>query len=95
MDRELRKRVKDVFLSVCELPLREHGEALDRACGSDKALRDEVEVLLAENDRSGPLDLPAIARFSPNESVFAEGATVAGRFKIVRRLGAGGMGRGV
>ena len=92
MDPAFQKRVKDVFLSVCELPLRERGEALDRACGSDKALRDQVEVLLAENDRSGPLDVPAIARFSPNESVFAEGATVAGRFKIIRRLGAGGMG---
>jgi len=67
---------------------------VDSACRHDPALRAEVEALLAQCDRPAPLlDREALEGFSP---LVKDGATplpetLAGRYLIERKIGAGGM----
>ena len=74
---------------------------LDRACGEDRALRDEVDSLLAEYEADGP---EAFLAVSAPEQISRQRAANPprpdsdrvperiGRYTIVRPLGEGGMG---
>jgi serine/threonine protein kinase/formylglycine-generating enzyme required for sulfatase activity len=75
---------------------------LDRECGDDLALRARIEALLRAHDRAGHLlDRPLLsqshrtgvydllAAADPSEAV---GALLAGRYKLLEEIGAGGMG---
>jgi serine/threonine protein kinase len=75
---------------------------LDRACGSDSALRARMEVLLEADSRGrkfmadDPLGLipqakPAPARADTSAADEASGAVV-GRYKLLQKIGEGGMG---
>jgi serine/threonine protein kinase/DNA-binding SARP family transcriptional activator len=73
----------------------ERAAYLDRACGSDQALRSEVEALLRVSARSGDLlDVPEFDRASPDGAPFAErpGMLIAGRYKLLEAISEGGMG---
>ncbi|MCL4211388.1 MAG: serine/threonine protein kinase [Phycisphaeraceae bacterium] len=56
------ERVQELFHAACERAPRDRGEYLDGACGSDPALRAEVEALLATHDSTsdGLLDAPLV-----------------------------------
>ncbi len=41
------QRVKDIFFAVCEAPLADRGQLIERMCGGDEPLRHEVEALLS------------------------------------------------
>jgi Tol biopolymer transport system component len=69
-----------------EVPATDRTAFLRKRCGDDQALRGEVESLLSVADKPGLLDF-AIA---PEE--FKPSAVIAGRFRIVRLIGRGGMG---
>ncbi|HJU93567.1 MAG TPA: hypothetical protein VJ656_11585 [Pyrinomonadaceae bacterium] len=85
-----------LFHSALERPPEKRAGFLAEACGTDEAVRREVEALIAAHERSGEfLDAPAfevtsstlrLDRFSPlvNRTV--------GHYKILDTLGAGGMG---
>jgi serine/threonine protein kinase len=68
---------------------------LDRACGNDAALCARVESLLRHHSEDSFLEEPAIGgetRPSP-ESVVCEGVgTFVGRYKLLQKIGEGGMG---
>src|SRR4051812_39151431 len=49
---ERHARVKEIFLAACEREPEQWPEYLDRACGSDPELRDEVESLLGFHGES-------------------------------------------
>ncbi len=89
MTPELFRRSREVFDDVVELPPSEREAALARACGADRALREEVEALLAE---AGPVTLADGVR----EAVLGLGApapgTRTGPWEIVKEIGRGGMG---
>ena len=80
-------RVKDVFHDALEQPAEERGAFLARACGTDVALRAEVERLLNAHEHAGgfieqsPISLP------PSLS-----GRVLGRYEVGRLIGSGGMG---
>lgn len=98
-------RAKSLFLNASDLidPV-ERAAYLERECGGDCELRDRVEALLRVNDaaplpRSGAGDA-APARVSdglPPTEINSDptarvGATLAGKYKLIEEIGAGGMG---
>ena len=60
------QRVREVFEAVVELPPAARGSYLERSCGDDAALREEVEALMAADDEAGSfLERPAVADVAP------------------------------
>jgi len=97
MSPERWERVKDLFVEVEACPAAERGSYLDAHCASDPELRAEVERLLANDpsvaliDRS-PVPHGLLRSASGAAGNIAVGMLLAGRFRIVRMLGSGGMG---
>jgi tetratricopeptide (TPR) repeat protein len=87
----LHQRAKDVFLIALDQPEPDRIAFLAEACGDNPALREEVESLLKFHDTpgsdgAGPPGPPDdAARFAP-------GDMFAGRYRMVARIGRGGMG---
>jgi serine/threonine protein kinase len=93
---------ESIFAAALAIPgPADRAAYLDRACAADPALRAEVEGLLAAHAADSPLDRPPrdLARTGdydpapesdPDEAV---GAVIAGKYKLVERIGEGGMGR--
>jgi serine/threonine protein kinase len=82
MLKETRAEIERIYFSASELEPRERKAYLDGACGSDDALRREVELLLDFLE-------PAPAQ-TPDEPVHS--GTQVGPYTIVGFLRAGGMG---
>jgi eukaryotic-like serine/threonine-protein kinase len=92
------KRLTEIFTQLRGLEPAERARLLDEACAGDNELRAQVEHLLdgysaALKFFAHPSNLPLIAS-DPNipQRTFSDGDTVAERFRIIRLLGAGGMG---
>src|SRR5215468_10698887 len=95
-------RAKSLFLAASDLAdPAERAAYLDRECGGDAELRARVEALLRAND-AVPLPVaPEATADSADDRPRAEahadptvrvGAILAGRYKLVEEIGAGGMG---
>jgi predicted Ser/Thr protein kinase len=66
---------------------------LDRECGADANLRAEVESLLRADEESQPvLDHPLVVPASALETLPIAPGEQVGRYRVVREIGAGGMG---
>ena len=61
---------RSIFLDASEIDdPHERAAYLDRACAGDPGLREQVERLLAANDRGGPfLERPAPTSWGPSTS---------------------------
>jgi serine/threonine protein kinase len=81
--------VYSLFNEALEQPRSRVEDFLRAACKGDASLYDEVVRLLGERNSTGPLDFAPDAAVLP---VFETGQIVAGRYKILRYVGRGGMG---
>jgi serine/threonine-protein kinase len=95
----LHERAKDVFLAALDRPADQRRAYLTEACGSDAALFREVESLLKYHEETGSTDvvdtttgIPASVAGEAVADVFSPGDVFAGRYRMVTRLGRGGMG---
>jgi serine/threonine protein kinase/DNA polymerase III delta prime subunit len=81
------QRVKVLFEEIREQDRAERPAFLQEVCAGDEALREEVESLLAEEGRAGDfMEAPVIGA----QESFVE--TTILHYKIVEKLGEGGMG---
>ncbi|QOJ00511.1 MAG: protein kinase [Phycisphaeraceae bacterium] len=103
-----RARVEEVFLAALESPEGERAGLLDRECAGDAELRAEVESLLSHGDPGfmDSKDAPGrglathlathadrtMGAGEAGEAPELEPGRMVGRFRVMERLGAGGMG---
>jgi serine/threonine protein kinase len=86
------KRVQELFLAA--VAQADRAAVLDRECGADAELRQRVEALLRAHDAPGGLPEGAGTEDVPPPPAPADalGTIVAGRYKLLQRIGEGGMG---
>ncbi len=89
-------RLEQIFTEAVGHPRDARTDFLDRACTSDTAMRDEIQLLLIAAEQSGDfLDAPALEMFA--RQIVREGWTVRpgdriASYTVEGRLGAGAMG---
>src|SRR5688500_924592 len=84
------QRAKDLFLEALDRPPDERAAFVAEVCGDDVDLRHEVESLLQFHaaPRAGEL----VGAAEGQHPVFAPGDVFADRYRMVERIGSGGMG---
>jgi len=80
-----------VFDAVAPLPPDERARFLDERCADDPELRREIESLLERDAQAASYLVPPTSNVAERLLGPLEGAVVGG-FRLLRRIGAGGMG---
>ena len=90
------QRLKELFNETLELEPARRAAFLDDACAGDAPLREEIESLLASHEEADEfLEQPAVEtapellESDPGESLVGSSL---GAYRIIRKLGQGGMG---
>jgi len=97
-DRELWERISSIFADALELPAPEREPFLRAQCGGSEHVENEVRRLLAEHEQAGDFleSQNATETLSSDHAAAGRacrpGDLLSGRFRVVRLLGAGGMG---
>lgn len=95
MDRERWQQIDTIFKSALERAPFERAAFLDEACRSDAVLRSEVESLIAHDQAGSFMDDPAFedaTRLLTQDRTGSLVGQTLGPYKILRQIGAGGMG---
>src|SRR5215831_19343098 len=95
MDRERWAAVQRVFHDVVDLPEDERTAAIEMACDGDRELQAAVRELLEQEGRADSIldrDVDGVAYRLLGQQPPSGIGGAYGPYRIVRRLGAGGMG---
>lgn len=97
-DSESWQRLREILAEALEQPAEERGVFLDRACGGETEIRAQVEaLLLADQHAERWLNAPVAEAMPELVSVLGDEldplvGRCLGPYRVVRRVGAGGMG---
>ena len=94
MDAERREQVQKLYQQVRQRTPQEWSAFLDEACGADQSLREEVDLLLAQEGKTehfSPLLAQMPREFTNRAAGSLKGETF-GSYRLLSLLGAGGMG---
>ncbi len=87
------RQVRSILEGVLARTGSERQAALERGCGDDAELRQEVESLVAAHDTAGTfIDRPIATLSDPEEEVGESVGEVVGAYRLDRLLARGGMG---
>ncbi|HEY0321648.1 MAG TPA: protein kinase [Pyrinomonadaceae bacterium] len=90
------RQVKEIFHAALAVAPGERAAFLDKACDDEEGIRREVESLLESHERTGDfIDSPAFeaaAHLLVNDTDSLRDGQVIGDYKILKRIGRGGMG---
>ena len=94
MDRDIWKSVNEIFHAALEVPSSDRRAFVAVASGDDAVLRSEVNALLEADAQAGnyleePLIPPNLLSATGNQVV--AGDILCERFRILRKVGEGGM----
>ncbi len=93
--RERWRKVEAIFLAALDRDPQERANFLSDACGDDRALRLQVEGMLAADGQSNLIDTPAAEVAA--DLLVATGSLQPGQtvnqYEVIRELGRGGMGQ--
>jgi len=104
MDPERWQRIESIFQKALDADEDRRARVLVESCAGDEALRREVECLLAQHENAGEfMERPAFAgpagaplpprpHSEDSHSAGIPAGTVIGHFRIVGKIGSGGMG---
>src|SRR5579871_1772231 len=94
MQSERWQRIENIFQSAIDCAPDQRPALLDSACGDDAELRDEVESLLALNEKSGFTSsaFPEGMRALENRRRGQNQERRIGAYSVLREIGRGGMG---
>jgi len=88
-------RIEEIFQGALERPSLERSAYVAQACGDDKELLSEIELLLA-NDKGGDTTLRSLVEADVQKLAQASSPSEAGLqigpYRLVRELDSGGMG---
>ena len=87
------QRVSDLYERAIERPPEERHRFLAELCADDATVREDVESMLAQDERGSPLDRPIwmADELKAEHGGLATG-TQLGSYRVEGVLGAGGMG---
>jgi len=97
MQSERLEKIDQLFQSALDLAPERRSAFLDEGCGGDRELRHEIDSLLAAHDQAAdfiedsPSDIAAQLLAEPASEFSPVGRSI-GQYKILARIGAGGMG---
>ena len=89
------RAAKRIFQDLADRTAQERSAMLDERCAEDDDLRREVEKLLRNHDRAGSfIESPAVERAVdwPGPTDHGLEGTALGRYRVLGKLGQGGMG---
>jgi serine/threonine-protein kinase len=91
------ERIEHAYHGARGLSAEQRARFLEEQCGADAALRQQVDVLLAQDDSPGSLlSQPVVDRSQGGHPIFAEPASLIGRsigpYRVLEHIGSGGMG---
>ena len=83
MDKSRAEKLESLFAAAVEMSPEHRSAFLERACDGDRALREEIEALLAHAHESGQDALPALPSLLGRQ---------LGNYQVLALVGRGGMG---
>ena len=97
------QKVESIFQKALDADSGHRASVLEDSCAGDESLRREVESLLAQHEKAGEfIERPAFAassdatlprpRSGDSDSVGIPAGMVIGHYRIVAKIGSGGMG---
>src|SRR5687768_10060067 len=87
--------IKDILYKALEMEPAERSSFLDKVCGKDNELRQEIESLIAAHGAAERLESPAlemIAADVSNEVTNELAGKSLGHYQVIEKIGSGGMG---